>query len=524
MSLFTDEERKRSETLIRLSYCNPFMPERIRYERELLGSAFVDPGVTWHKNGDSELPRPNVDRLAAQTEELAKALRARLIKDTSVSEAERRVYEDVVLYFVYNKYKADFFDYLMQESPPQGHVSKPVNFYSRYQDDLTHYLVINGVSLPPMKDADHLFACFFQLRHAFHHIFENIIGGSDASARLRAAVWQSIFTCDMQRYRRSLYKRMGDITTLITGPSGTGKELVARAIGLSRYVPFDSRSKRFVADLGKSFLPINLTALSPTLIESELFGHAKGAFTGAVADHVGFLETCPSYGSVFLDEIGDLDLSIQVKLLRVLQMRVFQRIGETADRRFNGKVITATNRDLHREMADGRFREDLYYRLCSDIIQTPSLRDQIQHSPEQLRNLLWFICRRVAGEHEADSLASEVEGWIKRNIPEDYAWPGNVRELEQCVRNILVRCDYRPARRDGSGGRFTFLDEARAGQFTAAELLRHYCTLVYAQTGSYQAAAARLQLDRRTVKGHVYMDRVSEYRTVFGAAASKSEA
>jgi transcriptional regulator with PAS, ATPase and Fis domain len=348
-----------------------------------------------------------------------------------------------------------------------------------------------------------MFACFFQLRRAWHNIYDNIIGGSMASARLRAAVWQSIFTCDMRRYRRALYGRMGDITTLITGPSGTGKELVARAIGLSRYIPFDPKTKRFATEVAQCFYPINLSALSPTLIESEMFGHKKGAFTGATADRAGFFELCPADGAVFLDEIGDLDPAIQVKLLRVLQTRVFQRIGDPTGRRFDGKVIAATNRDPAREMQEKRFRQDLYYRLCSDLIVTPSLREQIEDSPEQLYNLLLFITRRVAGPEEAESLAEQVADWIPKNLDPGYTWPGNVRELEQCVRNIMIHKTYQPSKAHASKPREVFLDAVRAGSLTADELVRRYCTLVYAETGSYQETSRRLGIDRRTVKDRV---------------------
>ena len=204
-----------------------------------------------------------------------------------------------------------------------------------------------------------MFACFYQIRRAFHLIFRHLIGASRPAATLRAAVWQSIFTHDMRRYRRSLYRRMHDVTTLVTGPSGTGKELVARAIGLSRYIPFDPDREAFVADLDDAFHALNLSALSPTLIESELFGHRKGAFTGALEDRVGWLESCPPHGTVLLDEIGDVDASIQVKLLRVLQTREFQRIGETAPRQFLGKLIASTNRDLASEMRAGSFPRGL---------------------------------------------------------------------------------------------------------------------------------------------------------------------
>src|SRR4030095_10393718 len=268
-------------------------------------------------------------------------------------------------------------------------------------------------------------------------------GGSQSAACLRAAVWQSIFTHDMRRYRRVLYKRMGDFTTLIMGPSGTGKELAARAIGLSRYIPFNPETLTFGEDFTAAFHPLNLSALPATLIESELFGHRRGAFTGAIQDRRGWLELCRPLGTIFLDEIGDLDAAIQVKLLRVLQTRTFQALGDTTDRHFAGKLIAATNRDLSQAMQDGHFREDFYYRLCSDLIVTPSLQEQLRESPEVLRELLLFIARRVAGV-EAEALAEEVETWIVQHLSRDYEWAGNIRELEQCVRNVLVRKEYRP--------------------------------------------------------------------------------
>ena len=128
-------------------------------------------------------------------------------------------------------------------------------------------------TLPMWDGLGHVFAGFFQIRRAFQNIFNFIIGRSRPAAQLRAAVWESIFTHDMRRYRRVLFDRMADYTTLITGPSGTGKELVAQAVGLSRYIPFDPVARRFRADFAGSFFPLSLSALSPTLIESELFGH-----------------------------------------------------------------------------------------------------------------------------------------------------------------------------------------------------------------------------------------------------------
>ncbi|MBM4266713.1 MAG: sigma-54-dependent Fis family transcriptional regulator [Deltaproteobacteria bacterium] len=352
------------------------------------------------------------------------------------------------------------------------------------------------------------------MRRAFHHTFRQIYGGSMPAARLRASVWQSAFTHDGPRYRRALYDRMGDIPTLVIGESGTGKELVARAIGLSRYMPFDEKTASFADDYASSFQAVNLSALSPTLIESELFGHRRGAFTGAVEDRTGWLESCRPLGAVFLDEIGELEPGIQVKLLRVFQTRTFQRIGETRERSFSGKIIAATNRDLADEMRDGRFRADLYYRLAADVIQMPTLREQLADAPEDLDNLARILAKRVAGDEEGEVLAEEVSRFVRESLPAGYPWPGNMRELEQCVRSVLVRGSYQPAEARPRAGAPEALampagplgglaDALRNVSWSADELVSRYCAFVYARLGSYQETARRLGLDRRTVKAKV---------------------
>jgi transcriptional regulator with PAS, ATPase and Fis domain len=203
-----------------------------------------------------------------------------------------------------------------------------------------------------------------------------------------------------------------------------------------------------------------------------------------------------------LDELGDLDPAIQVKLLRVIETRTFHPVGDTAARQFRGKLIAATNRDLAAAMRTGHFREDLYYRLCSDQIVTPSLSEQLRDSPGLLRELIVYMARRVAGP-DGEELAAEVAAWMEKHLPPDYGWPGNYRELEQCVKNVLIRRDYRPSAPHAAGPLETCLQEFRSGALTASQLLSRYCTLVYRQTGSYEETARRLQIDRRTVKSKI---------------------
>ena len=466
-------DRALAQAISRLAYCNPFLPERIECERAALGVDFVAGGTLWHATGETT-PTPNLEALNKRTEALAARLAARLVDGVKPGAEDLQLYEDVVVYLLFSRYEEDLYALLMDLRA----ATAPVGFYRKFRQDVERLLQIPRATVLADRDVPHLFAGFFQVRRAFHYVFRYIIGNAPSVVRLRAAVWQSIFTRDMRRYRRSLYQRMGDVATLICGPSGTGKELVARAIGLARYIPFDLERQAFAQDYAGAFYTLNPSALSPTLIESELFGHRRGAFTGAVQDREGWLEACPPLGTVFLDEIGELDATIQVKLLRVLQTRTFQRLGDTRDRRFSGKIIAATNRDLPREMEAGRFREDFYYRLCSDLIVTPSLADQLRDAPDERRALVAFIARRVAGDSEAESLADETVRWIDAHLGDAYRWPGNVRELEQCVRNVMIRGEYRPPRAGSPSARRRILAYSASRvmpRLRAAALLVGFC-------------------------------------------------
>ena len=485
--LFSDRERALAEAISRLAYGNPFGTERLTWERQALGDEFTPFDVVWHARGDAV--NPNLLRIAPKAEELAITLRERLGRKRS----GLGLYRDLVSYVLYGRYQERFLAAI--QDPKAGERRSTFGFYRDFAADLAWFT-------DDPVDPAHLFACFFQIRRAFHFTFRSIVGGSLPAARLRAQVWQSIFTHDLRRYQQSLYRTLGDVTTLVTGPSGTGKELVARSIAWSRYIPFDPDSGTFRESWAESFFPLNLSALSPTLIESELFGHRRGAFTGAVSDHSGWLEVCPPLGTVFLDEIGEVEPAIQVKLLRVLETRTFQRLGESQTRRFQGKVLAATNRDLAAEMQAGRFRADLYYRLCSDLLVTPSLRERIADSPRELSDLVLALAQRAVGDDLAEEVARDVESWIRDHLGLDYPWPGNVRELAQCLNNVLIRGEYRPAG-NGGGVRERLAEEMLSGELTADEVLKRYCTIVYAQAGSYEEAARRLELDRRTVKSRV---------------------
>jgi sigma-54 specific flagellar transcriptional regulator A len=213
---------------------------------------------------------------------------------------------------------------------------------------------------------------------------------------------------------RNLIARVANsnATVLITGESGTGKELVARAL--------HDHSDR----CGGNFVPINCAAIPKDLLESELFGHRKGAFTGAMADRIGRFELAHG-GTIFLDEIGDLSLDMQVKLLRVLQERSVDPVGGVKSVAIDVRVVAATHRDLEVEIESGRFREDLYYRLNVLPLNTPALRQRTQDVPALLTHFAKYFATK--GQTPI-SFAPDFTEALK-----DYPWPGNVRELSNLV-------------------------------------------------------------------------------------------
>ncbi len=222
---------------------------------------------------------------------------------------------------------------------------------------------------------------------------------------------------------QEVYKAIGrvapqDVATLIRGESGSGKELVARAIY--------HHSRRAAGP----FLAVNCAALAESLLESELFGHEKGSFTGATVQRIGKFEQCNG-GTLFLDEVGDMSPLVQSKVLRVLQEQRFERVGGTQTIQTDVRIIAATNRDLEKMVSRGEFREDLFYRLNGFTIQLPPLRER----REDIRILLdWYVARfrRELGK-DVDSIAPDALEMLL-----NYRWPGNVRQLQNVVRQALV--------------------------------------------------------------------------------------
>jgi NtrC-family two-component system response regulator AlgB len=271
---------------------------------------------------------------------------------------------------------------------------------------------------------------------------------------------------------------------LILGESGTGKSVAARAVHQNSHL----------AD--KPFITVSCPSLSKELLESDLFGHVRGAFTGAVKDHWGKVSAAEG-GTLFLDEIGDLPLEIQPKLLRLLQEREYERLGENVTRVANVRLLAATNRDLKARVAEGTFREDLYFRLNVITVQMPPLRSR----PADLRRFADHYAK-----HFAARCGRQLDGFTEDALASlcGYAWPGNLRELRNAIERAVIlgrqpqitAADLPSELRPGTAGGMT---SPNGGAMTLEQLEEQHIRRVLAQTRTVVEAAEILGVDQATV-------------------------
>lgn len=480
----SSEERSFFRTVYHAAFANPFGNLREKLDRKIAG---LFPSVS---------RRESVDRCIHEVEHRIKRLENQGRGDlNSFRGQDKTIIRVVFLFDIFHKFR-DRFDQLIEDQIKSGEEPVSVDF----ADEAMEMLHRRGFDESSFL---HYFAFSFQLRRAFFFISHFLVGSSPCMRELKRNLWNNVFTHNIALYDKFLWNRMEDFSTLIVGETGTGKGTAAMAIGRSGYIPFDEKQRRFVESFTRAFISLNLSQYPEALLESELFGHKKGAFTGAVEEHVGILNRCSPYGSIFLDEIGEVSNQVQIKLLQVLQDRVFTPVGSHAKSRFQGRVIAATNRPIDKIIQGEVFRDDFYYRLSSDIFEVPPLRDRITQDPGELQALLSFTVERIMG-CPSPEMVNKVLRVIDSRLGKDYHWPGNVRELEQCVKRVILRRSYQGHKKqplpliEGE-----LVSGIRSGTIKAPRLLAGYCALLYKNHGTYEYVARITGLDRRTVKKYI---------------------
>lgn len=477
----TTAEREFFRDVSEAAFANPFSAQRLELDRKITGASWREPERV-HRI------REAVTHRVARLEQAGKAHLKHYRGE------ETLVMRNVFLFETHHRY-CDALDELIAEQLKAG--DSPCSV--RFAREALGVLAARGFA---EAEATRFFGIFFQLRRAYHFIVHGLIGDSASMHELRRHLWNNVFTHNINWYERHLWNRMEDFSTLLLGETGTGKGTAGAAIGRAGFIPFDVGRNRFVESFTRGFISLNLSQFPETLIESELFGHKRGAFTGAVEAHEGAFSRCSAHGSIFLDEIGDVSVPVQIKLLQVLQDRTFSPVGGHHKLRFRGRVIAATNRSLEGLRAEKLFRDDFFYRLCSDVITLPPLRQRLRETPAELDALLESMLERMTGG-TAPELVEFVRQTLHESVGKNYDWPGNVRELEQAVRRILITRHYEPQQGRARDRSEEVAARMRDGTIDADELLSTFCGLLHERFGTFEEVARRANLDARTVKRYL---------------------
>ena len=457
----------------RIAFGNPFEKHTHELEAELAESPLNTPG-------------PEVRAiLAGRLRVMLRDMEAKQSLRISDYRAEdREVITSVLLYDLLMEFIPQLDATIEKQSVTEGLIR------CSFAKDLLGRLTQMGYS---NAEALKRFAILYQLRRAYYFVDRGLVGRSPCMMDLRRRIWNNIFTSDIRWYVTYLWRRMEDYSLLLLGGTGTGKSAAAAAIGCSGFIPFDEKKGCFAESFNGAFTEINLSQYPETLIESELFGHRKGAFTGAIDNHEGLLSRCSPFGSIFLDEIGDVSIPVQIKLLRVLQERKFYPVGSHDESRFQGRVIAATNHNLSELRAEKRFRDDFYYRLSSDCIELPSLAQRLAEAPEELALMVGHLLQRMTGRQDK-TLEGDVLELLGRQLPARYTWPGNVRELEQALRRILLTREY-------TGD--PYIPQAEGAVMQRGPVSLEKLQALYAEHQNYSSVGKLVGLDRRTVKKYL---------------------
>lgn len=480
-----EADRAWLERVSKAAFANPFSEHRDALDAEIASTSLDDARV--------------IEKMCARIEARLSAIAqktgdAHVAVDRFVAE-DAPLVEDALLFLAFYRHRDAMDRHL-------GRDRQRASFAPRVIAELTEH----GISSARAKRAVEI---LYQMYRAHTFIARGLVGASPSTRRLRESLWNSVFTRDVRRYERHLWNRMEDFSTLLLGETGTGKGQAAAAIARSGFIPYDEVNERFEHEPDDAFTSLALGEFPESLIESSLFGHRKGAFTGATEHRDGAFGRCRPHGSVFLDEIGDVPVHVQSKLLRVLQERTFVPLGGVDVNRFEGRIIAATSRPMDELIAGDAFRVDLYYRLAANVIELPTLRARIAEDKTELTRLVAHLCGRITRD-EDPALARDVHATIIARLGKGYAFPGNVRELEQCVRRVLLtgetgRAPVLTRRED------PFVQQLESGTLTAEALLDAYCARLFAKHQSYVEVARITGLDRRTVK--VRADRGAPGRT-----------
>jgi DNA-binding NtrC family response regulator len=498
-----------AEPISLLYTTNPFEPLWEERQQAALGDRY--------RPGDDA---GNRARITAQLAPIVAVTAQQLADGVTATAEELALYQGLVLYTLWDDYGPRF-----QRLIDKKEVEVP--FWDEFAERHHGYLRYPGLSAP---EPGHLLSLLYEAYRTWHFVRSLILGSSPLAAATRASLFRASMTGNLCIYADGLYSRMHEIPVLITGETGTGKDLAARCVGWSRYIPFDAEKRRFATTYDGDFHARSICEMAGSVLESELFGHKRGSFTGATADKIGCLALPQRYGTLFLDEIGELPLDVQAKLLRPFENREIVPVGETRPRPIPGQLVFATNQDLEAMCLAGTFRRDLYERMKAVRIHMPPLHAMLAQAPGDLRIYVRAsVAAKIDSPARVEALTDRVVASIHAGHP-DPGWSGNLRALKHYTEYYIVTDGHvsgpaapaaasppaapipaaaasPPPPADPRTPESTCLPssgilgpKAKAGEVSFVEATRALVTWTHVLTGQNTAETARLmEVDRRTV-------------------------
>ncbi len=483
MKRIPSSSRRLCQAVAEFAFCNPFSERWLELHLVILGSG-------WDEN-DPDMANKLVDKAKLQLEQLGGG---DSVDYRKFSGEDAETVRMILIFVAFN----DLCNDMDLHITSQDRMGTSVGRFKQGTACM-HFLIQSGFS---EEEAAWFIAVFYQVRRAYHFITRQLIGHAPCMNELKRRLWNNMFTNDIRHYEICMWDRMEDFSILLVGETGTGKGSAASVLGRSCFIPYLPDKQQFASGVHDTFIATNLSQYSSTLLESELFGHRKGAFTGALSDYDGLFARSSEFGAVFLDEIGDVSTHVQIKLLRLLQEREFTPVGGRAVQRFRGRVIAAAHASIDQYIRDGSFRSDFYYRLCSDRVAIPTLRERIAENESELSLMAGHLLERITGGASGDLL-----DWVMDELSslKNYSWPGNVRELEQSIRQILLTGRYLPQDWSATPKESSeeMVDAIRKGTVTAESLLHTYASHLYETHSNYETVSKLMKVDRRTVKKYL---------------------
>jgi DNA-binding NtrC family response regulator len=462
---------------------------------------------------------------------ILEAARAALARGAAASDDDLLLYQEACIYFLYKQHEGRLLRRVHEGMSDREEAAHFAAFGREHQ----RFLHVAGERIAPLG-ARHLFARFFELARAKDLIRSEIVGTSAAADQLRVDVWESIAGDDLRLHLNGRPDRMKDVHTLVLGPTGSGKDVVARILGQSCFIPVDEDTGCFVCSYKDRYRPLNLAAKSQSLIEAELLGYVRGAFTGADKDRRGDLDMGPDGGVIFLDELAEIPLATQVLLLRVLEAHELQPVGSRVLLPFTSRIVAATHEDLDALLAQKRLREDFLHRIKANVVRTPPLALMLSQAPGDLALYVRFFADKACAPASGEALADKTMRYLERRKLLHYGWGGNLRELQKCVLGVMARgkgpidADLRapgapkadavaakseapPSSRAG-GGEAAVYRAIFADRPTLYDIVERVVSWKFAECHNLREVARELNINRSTVAARLHPDVVAEFEEI----------